>query len=59
MTATIACGPTTKPVASTSWMLSEPLGSPSATAQGWTKLDTLANEFPPAGLAMWVYNNFR
>jgi hypothetical protein len=59
VTATIAGGPTTKLVASGTWMLSERLGSQSVTAQGWTRLDTLPTRFPPAGLAMWVYNNFR
>jgi hypothetical protein len=44
VTATIAGGPTTKLVASSTWMQSERLGSQSVTAQGWTTLDTLANE---------------
>ena len=41
MTATIAGGPTTKLVASGTWMLTERLGSQSALG---TRLDTLANE---------------
>ena len=59
MTATIAGGPTTKLVASGTSMLSERLGSQSVqhkAGQGWIPSPT---RFPPAGLAMWVYNNFR
>src|SRR5580704_7532630 len=56
VTPTIAGGPTTRLVASGTWMLSGGLESQSAIAQGWIPSPT---RFPPAGLAIWVYNNFR